>query len=191
MKKGFAGTTIDQIAREAGVSVPTVYAVFGSKEGIVGELLDAARFGGEYESATARVHDAKNGAERLRGVAAIARQVYESERAEIDQLRGAGVVSPELGAREKEVQERRFQGQLRNAEVLIASGELRPGLDQRAAAEILWTLTSRDLYRMLVVERGWSAERYETWLGELLIGALLATTPSRPKRRKSPAPARR
>ena len=174
MKKGFAGTTIEQIARDADVSMPTVYSVFGSKEGIVAEILNAARFGVEYEMLTSRVHETKSGRERLRAVAAIARQVYESERAEIDLLRGAGVVSPELAASENEAQERRFAGQVKNAQALHASGELRADLDRRAAAEILWALTSRDFYRMLVVERGWSAKRYETWLGELMIDAVLA-----------------
>src|SRR6266568_4686738 len=66
MKKGFAGATVEEIAREAEVSVPTVYAVFGSKEKIVAELINAARFGEEYERLTSRVHETRNGRQRLR-----------------------------------------------------------------------------------------------------------------------------
>src|SRR5262249_30984180 len=142
IRKGFAGTTVEEIAREAGVSVPTVYAVFGSKEGIVAGLINAARFGEEYERVVGRAHETRTGPDRLRAVAAIARQVYELERAEVDLLRGAGVVSPVLAAAEKEAQDRRFAGQIKNAEFLIERGELRSDLDRHSAAEILWTLTS-------------------------------------------------
>ncbi len=161
-----------------------MYAVFGSKEGIVAELVNAARFGVEYESVMVRVHETRGGRDRLRAVAAVARHVYESERAEIDHLRGAGVVSPELAAIEKEAQDRRFAGQLKNAGLLIANRELRPDLDRQSAAEILWTLTARDLYRMLVVERDWTPEQYEKWLGELLIRSLLRQKAKGGRKRK-------
>ena len=41
---------------------------------------------------------------------------------------------------------------------------------------MLWALTSYDLYRMLVVERGWEPVRYETWLAQLLIQHLLESS---------------
>src|SRR6266852_7869026 len=46
---GYSGMTIEAIANKAEVSVPTVYAVFGSKTGILAELMDEATFGPEYE----------------------------------------------------------------------------------------------------------------------------------------------
>jgi hypothetical protein len=36
------------------------------------------------------------------------------------------------------------------------------------------TLTVPEIYRTLVVERGWSVDRYERWLAAALIGELLA-----------------
>jgi len=41
------------------------------------------------------------------------------------------------------------------------------------ARDILWTLTGRDIYRMLVMDRGWSSDEYEKWLKEVLIKSLL------------------
>jgi hypothetical protein len=38
----------------------------------------------------------------------------------------------------------------------------------------MWMCTDRDVYRMLVLERGWSSDQYETWLAETLIRALTA-----------------
>src|ERR1700694_4992500 len=54
VEKGFDGTTIDAIAREAGVAVQTVYAIFGSKRGIVAGLMDQARFGPDHAEAGLR-----------------------------------------------------------------------------------------------------------------------------------------
>jgi len=39
-EKGYAGMTVPVVAKAAGVAVPTVYPVFGSKMGIVAELMD-------------------------------------------------------------------------------------------------------------------------------------------------------
>ena len=45
-----------------------------------------------------------------------------------------------------------------------------------SSAEVLavvWAMTSPDVYSMLVVERGWTPDRYEEWLGNALIDLLL------------------
>jgi hypothetical protein len=54
-------------------------------------------------------------------------------------------------------------------------GALRPGLSLGEAMDVLWALTSYDLYRMLVVEQRWGSERYETWLAQLLAQHLLVS----------------
>jgi hypothetical protein len=51
-------------------------------------------------------------------------------------------------------------------------GSLRRGLDVDTAAEVLWTPTSLCMWEDLVVQRGWSGERYRTHVGALLLGAL-------------------
>ncbi len=52
-------------------------------------------------------------------------------------------------------------------------GVLRQGLPLEEATDELWALTSYDLYRMLVVEQGWTVERYEVWLTNVLLQRLL------------------
>ena len=44
---GYAGTTIGAVAREAGVAPETVYAAFGNKRTLVGELVQTAVRGGD------------------------------------------------------------------------------------------------------------------------------------------------
>src|SRR6266568_31199 len=47
--EGYAGMTIEAIARRAEVSAQSVYGVFKSKTGILIELLDQSTFGPDYE----------------------------------------------------------------------------------------------------------------------------------------------
>ena len=55
-RQGFDNTTIEQIAREAGVSAPTVFKYFGSKQEILLEMLQKADEGALED---ARVHMAE------------------------------------------------------------------------------------------------------------------------------------
>jgi AcrR family transcriptional regulator len=182
-KKGFDGATIEAIAHDAGVSVQTVYGIFGSKKGIMAELLERASFGPAYQEAIKRAKETSDPADRLRGVAAIARQVLDSERSELELLRGVATVSPELAAIERAREGERYEHQARTVELVAASGRLRAGLDEKTARDIVWTLTGRETFRMLVIERKWPASRYQGWLGELLIAALLEPEPPRERPR--------
>ncbi len=182
---GYDGATVEAIARAAGVAVPTVYAAFGSKRGIVAELMDRARFGPAYEAAVADALASPDPVRRLALVARIARTIYTAERVEFDALRGLGAVAPELAALQREAEDQRRVAQRPVIDDLVAARRLRPGLDPEAARDILWTLTARETWRLLCVERQWSGERYEAWLADLLITSLLApkTTPTTPRKK--------
>jgi AcrR family transcriptional regulator len=185
VEKGFDGTTIEAIAREAGVAVQTVYAIFGSKRGIVAGLMDRARFGPEYAEQVSRVREAVEPAPRLALTAGVARRVHDAERSVLDLLRGAGVVAPELAAMAREREHERYDGQGRTIQLLVEQRRLRADLDATAARDVLWALTGHEPYRLLVIERQWSPDRYERWLGELLQTALLSPAP---RKRGSKAP---
>lgn len=172
--RGFASVTIDEIAEKAGRPLPTVYALFQSKKGILKEVVERALFGQHYEALVQRTKEITHPVERLRGVAKIARTVYDSERAEMNLLRGAVLVGPEFADLEREMEQRRFERQETNIKRLVIAKALRAGISVPAARDIMWALTGRESYRLLVVERKWSSDRYEKWLGDLLISALLS-----------------
>src|SRR6266404_4917646 len=94
---------------------------------------------------------------RLRLAARIARQIHEPLSATFDLLRSAGVVAPELAKLEQQRERLRYERQERMIISLRDAGRLRPGLDHGTARDIFWMLTGRDVYRMLVRERGWSS----------------------------------
>jgi len=47
-------------------------------------------------------------------------------------------------------------------------GALDPGLDSSEAADMVYALLSPDVHRILTVERGWTANRYERWIARTL-----------------------
>lgn len=173
LEAGYGAVTMDAIAREAGVATPTVYAVFGSKKGILAELIDRAAFGPAYQDLVDQVMTLADPVERLAFAARIARQIYDAERSEFAQLRKAGVINPELAAIEREKECGRYEAQAESIQLIIQAGKLRPGIEQTEARDIFWTLTGRDVYRMLVIEREWTSDRYEKWLADSILQALV------------------
>ena len=56
---------------------------------------------------------------------------------------------------------------------MASAGHLRAGITVDQAADIMWTYSSPDLYDLLVLRRGWTADRYGQFIGHALIHALL------------------
>ena len=177
--------TIEAIAQRAEVSAQSVYAIFKSKTGILIELLDQATFGADYEQAVRKALSASDPETRLRLAAPIARQIHDAQSATFDLLRGAGVVAPELAKLEQQRERLRYERQERMILSLRDTGRLRVELDHGTARDIFWMLTGRDVYRMLVRERGWSSQKYQDWLADALVRLLLI-----PGRRPNPVRSR-
>jgi AcrR family transcriptional regulator len=173
LSEGYAGMTIDAIARRAKVSAQSVFAIFRSKTGILIALLDQTAFGPEYEAAVQKALGATDPETRLRLAAPIARQIHDAQSVAFDLLRGSGVVAPELAKLEQQREDLRYERQERMILSLRDARRLRPDLTMKAARDIFWMLTGRDVYRMLVRERGWSSEKYQDWLAETLARSLL------------------
>src|SRR6266536_1183226 len=185
--EGYAGMTVEGIAQRAEVSAQSVYAIFKSKTGILTELLDQSTFGPDYEDAVRRALSADDPEARLRLAAPIARHIHDAQSVTFDLLRGAGVVAPELAKLEQQRERLRYERQERMIISLRDAGRLRPGLDSTTARDIFWMLTGRDVYRMLVRERGWSSQKYQNWLADALVQSLLtagSTTAARKRASK-------
>ena len=171
-RKGIDATTIAQIAARARVSVPTVYATLKSKTGILRELMREAIFGPRYAKAVEVLAHATDPVQAIALSAAIARAIYEGESAELSLLMNASAFSPELRKLQLEFEQIRIDLQRDRVEQLFKHARARKGLDREHARHVLWMLTSRDVYRMLVHESGWSADRYQAWLSDTLVRLL-------------------
>lgn len=170
--EGFELVTIEKIARESTVSAPTIYALFRSKRGILRALMDEALPDEERLPLIEEASIEKSPEKRLLIAAKIARKMYDAEREQLD-ISSAAVLSPEFKELEKEREKRRYHRLEKGIEKMVLEKSLLKGLSPSKAHAILWALTGRDLYRMLVIEQGWTSSAYEKWLGELLIKSLL------------------
>lgn len=173
LREGYAGMTIEAIARRAEVSAQSVYAIFKSKTGVLLALLDQSMFGTDYEEIVRQARSAADLEDRLRLAAGVARQIRGAQSAAFDLMRGAGVVAPELAQLEQQRERLRYEKEENVISLLRDTGRLRPELSYRTARDIFWMLTGGDVYRMLVRERGWSPRKYENWLAETLVKSLL------------------
>jgi AcrR family transcriptional regulator len=173
--QGYAVTTLEAIAELAEVSPKTIAAVFGSKRSLLAEVINPEAFSTQVQQLIEELRVTEDMSRRLSLVAQITRQAYEPLASSMELLRTAGAVAPELADVARRIEARRRHNQARLIVSLHERGALRPGLSLEEATDVLWALTSYDLYRMLVVEQRWEPERYETWLAQLLIQHLLAT----------------
>lgn len=166
--KGFEKVTIDEIAQSASVSAPTIYALFQSKLGILRALTDTALSHEHYEELVKRTVQEKSPAKRFAMAATISRQLYDAEKLHLGSLLGASIIDSELKELENEREQRRYQRQEKSFKETVRLGGLAKGLDVQKGRDILWAFTGRDLYRMLVIERGWTSDEYEHWLAGTL-----------------------
>ncbi len=170
---GYDKTTIDSIATLANVSAPTVYATFKSKKGILLALMQMILFGAHYQTLVENAHRITDPVEALAMAANITRTIYDTDQAEIALIRGASVLSPELKELELQGERQRYARQAFIIRQLAEAGLLPDGMDVAHARDILWSLTSRELYHKFIEERGWSSEEYETWLQRTLLQTLV------------------
>ncbi len=174
--KGFEEVTIEQMAQAADVSAPTIYALFQSKRGLLRALMDEALPADQFEALVKGAMQEKSAKAHLAISAKIARQMYDAEMAQMDIFRGAAILAPEFKELEKEREQRRYKRQEESVKLIVKEGVLLQGLTASKARDILWAFTGRDLYRMFVVEQGWSSEDYENWLAQLLVKTLIEET---------------
>ena len=173
--RGYAVTTLKAVAEVAEVSSKTIAAVFGSKRALLAKVINPEAFSTPVKLLIEELRTTEDPSRRLSLVAQITRQAYEPLASSLELLRTAGAVAPELADLAQQVEARRRQNQARLIASLHEQGVLRSGLSFEEATDVLWALTSYDVYRMLVVEQSWEPERYETWLAQLLVQHLLAS----------------
>jgi AcrR family transcriptional regulator len=179
---GFSSTTIDAVAAAAGVSRKTVFtSVPDGKLGLLKLAYDYT-IAGDDEPLTLLERPGLQGViaepdpyERYVKFAAFATQTNARIYAVHLALRGAADVDP--GARilsprwEKERWQIFRDGPVR---LLVKQKALKPGLRPGEAADLLYLLLSPPTYHRLVVECGWTPDRYRRWLAETLAEQTLA-----------------
>ena len=177
-ERGYAATTIEAIGERADTPQATIYRLFGSKLGILKAVIDVAIVGDDESIAMAdRPHvreliadpDPHN---QLAGFATLLRDLMARTAPVHRLLADAARSDGDAAALLDEIARQRHDGQRRVARSLARSGALRSELRERDAADIIHALASPEVYGLLV-DRGWSGERYEKWMAAILVDQLL------------------
>jgi AcrR family transcriptional regulator len=176
---GYAATSVAAIASAAGVSLKTVYLTFETKSGLLRALwhlvLRGAADGtpvGEQPWYLAVLEEPDPG-RQVRLNVRNSRTVKVRAGAILEVIREAASADPDIAALWARIQTEFHDNQRAIVQSLADKGALAAGLDVADATDILWTLNHPNLYALLAGARGWSPERYEHWLGDLLCSQLL------------------
>jgi AcrR family transcriptional regulator len=179
LERGYGATTIEAISERSDVPPATVYRLFSSKRGILKAILDVSIVGDDEAVPLAeRPHVRALFADpaprsQLAGFVAVTSDVNSRTAPIYRILVSAASSDPDAAALLEDQDRQRQAGQGQIARSLARAGALRPGLRERDAADIVYALMSPDVYRLLVLDRGWPPARYERWLTEALVDQLL------------------
>jgi TetR/AcrR family transcriptional regulator, regulator of autoinduction and epiphytic fitness len=179
IREGYAATRMAAVAARAGVSVETVYKVFGNKAKLVKAVFDVAVVGDDepvpmLQRQLVRDIDAEpDPARKL--------ERYGQHIAEVNLrvgplllvVRDAAVSNADAARVWTQLQVERARGMLLFATKLDESGFLRPGVTVEEARDVLWAFNSVETWDLFVNQRGWAYERWGDWLGRQLTAALL------------------
>jgi AcrR family transcriptional regulator len=179
LERGYAGTTIEAISDLADTPQPTVYRLFSSKLGILKAVLDVSIAGDDEAIAMADRPQIRalvsdpDPKTTLTGFTALLRELMARTAPVHRILEDAARSDQGAASMLTEIARQRHDGQRRITRSLARANALRPGLRERDAADIIHALASPEVYRLLVLDRGWTGQRYEQWLTSILIDQLL------------------
>lgn len=187
--QGYAATTMNAVAAEAGVALKTVYLAYETKARLLRAVWDLALKGDDSDAPVAErpwyvdVLEEPDPERKLRRLAAASCAVKVRIAALLGVIRDASPSDDEIGALWQLIQSDFHANQGAIITTLDRAGALAPDLDAARATDILWTLNHPDVWLLLVGQRGWSPEQFEKWLGDTAVTQLLAPRPLRPRRR--------
>ncbi len=170
LERGYAATTIPEIAAAAGVAVPTIYWAFGSKRGLVREIRNAWFEAARTSARMGEVLAIEEPGARLDAYAAFMGNQWATGAEALAIQQDAMRADPEIAAEIAGVLADRAQNL--KAVVVPLGPHLREPLTVETAHDLLLALSMLEPYRELR-ERGWSDAEYQAWLGRVLREQLL------------------
>lgn len=180
LERGYGSTTIEAISDLADVPSATVYRLFSSKHGILKSLLDATIVGDDEDVPVAQRPDVRSllampdPTGQLAGFVTFTAQLNARIAPLYWILVSAAGADPDAAVLLDELTRQRQQGQRVIAHALSTAGVLQPELQEQDAADVIHALLSPELYRLLVLDRGWKTDRYQRWLTRTITGQLLS-----------------
>ncbi|MHB8669557.1 MAG: TetR family transcriptional regulator [Acidimicrobiales bacterium] len=186
--RGYTATTIEAIAAAADVAVETVYSRFGNKRQLLSDYLDV-NMAGDFEPIplldrpnVQAVADETDQRRQIEFIAAHARAICERAETALTVLRGAASGDHSLeGLLELNVSQRRL-AQRTLLGMVARNGPLRPDVSFDDLVDTFSATVNPDSFHFLTKRCGWSADKFEAWVVDLLtlvvLGAVRPATGS-------------
>lgn len=184
LERGFGATSIEQVAKAAEVSVQTIYAAFKGKAGLLAAAIDVAVAGDDSPERLRERQDQSwiaqqtDPVEWLRLAAEQMRLVNERGAGLLHLVESVAGSDPALAELAAGLVERRREDCVVGLEMSPLDPEA-AGMTKDEAAEVLALFGGPSIWVELVVRRGWTPERFEQWVFDLLVHQFvpdLATT---------------
>jgi AcrR family transcriptional regulator len=171
-RDGYAATTMQKIAKHAGVELEVVGKMFASKYQLVRAIRDralfeSARWSAEMRSDAVQARES-DPREIFRQWAELAKEVSPRVSPVLLLIRDNAATDRDMADLQRVVDEERLQRMSQNATRFE-----RFGIDPARSRDVMWVATSPELYELLVVKRGWSVEQYGAYIEQMLAGTLL------------------
>ncbi len=185
-ERGYTATSVNAIAAEAGVAVPTIYASVGTKRRVLELLLDLIEADADLAPLIAELSSASRPADVLALQVRITRQLNERCGDVIEILRSAVAAEPDLVAVYNQGLQRHREGCRATSRLLADKRALPKGTTPEAAAIAIEVMTSPAAWHTLIDGHGLSFDDAESQLVQQLTGLLLPTRRRSPSRPGSP-----
>lgn len=167
-EQGYGATSIAEVAEEAGVAVPTVYASVGTKATLLRMLLDRIDEEAGIGELASELQTATSARRVLELEVRITRQLAERCGDIIAALQSAAGVEPEMAKTFAAGMERHRAGARATVRRLATLGKLRPSIGEDDATAIVATLCAPTTYASLTQQHGWTFDQCESWLNATL-----------------------
>lgn len=178
VNRGFAATSVADIAKLAGVSVDTLYATVGRKPQLLLAVHDMELAGGgepvdaDERDYVKRMRAASTAAEKIAIYAESLSRVLPTAAPLLSSLKDAGVRDQACAVVHQAIVERRARNMSRLASELRATGDLRADVDDDFAARLLWSMNDAD-YFLALRSRGVTPAQYASLVRKVWTRTLL------------------
>ncbi len=179
VSRGYAMTSLADVAARAGVARPTVFATFGSKAALLRQVLDEALAGDDAPVAVAErpwfrpVWEARTAGGVLDAYAAVCTLIGERAGRVFEVVRRAADSAPDVAELWAQTQANRLAGARTVVDHLLAVDGQAVVPQPHHAVDRLWLLNDPGHVAALVGQRGWTADEYRTWLAGQMRASLL------------------
>lgn len=165
LERGYAKVAVSEIAQQAGLATPTVYASTGGKSAILATLISERQYGDPVVDATlAAVRKAKTARQVIEAIARGTR-INNERYHDISQVMVTAAAADDAAAEVLERSDQWYRKTLSHAARRLKTlRALRKGLTEARAVDVLWFFFGREPWHLFIYDRQWSWDEAEVFL---------------------------